>query len=347
MNHFFRAMALIFGLLLVGTSAWSAEKIVLVAGGDGATGDAKLASPFGVEFDGKGNLLIVEFTSRLRALTPDGKLITICGDGVKGDSGDGGPAKSAKLNAPHSIAVDSGGNILVADTLNHKVRKIDAKTGIITTIAGTTRGFSGDNGPADKAQFNGIYCISLNPQKTMLVLTDLENKRIRVMDLKTGIVTTAAGNGEKGVPKDGSPAAISPLADPRAAAMDSKGNIYILERGGRALRVVDPAGKIHTLIPGPKAAKDPSEIRGPKHLWIDPNDDVLITDTDHHRIVKWLAADKRMVVIAGAGKTGKEGIGGPPDLLQMNQPHGVYLAPDGTLYICDSMNNRVLKVVKE
>ncbi|HYE17690.1 MAG TPA: hypothetical protein VEA69_04555 [Tepidisphaeraceae bacterium] len=328
-----------------------ADKVVLVAGGPGAPPEQKLTTPFGVEFDAKGNLLIVEYASRLLSLSPDGKLSVLCGDGKKGDAGDGGPAAAAKLNAPHAVAVDKAGAILIADTLNHKVRRIDGATGVITTLAGTTKGYAGDGGPADKAQFSGIYSISLNPAKDKLVITDLDNKRVRVMDLTAGVVKLAAGNGQRGVPADGAVATDAPLVDPRAAALDSKGNLYIAERGGHALRVVDPAGKIRTLVAGPKSAKEPSEIRGPKHLWVTPDDDVLVTDTDHHRIVKWLAKEGKLVTVVGPSdpakwKPGSAGLDGPPDQMQMSQPHGVYLAPDGQMYVSDSYNHRIIKVVR-
>jgi DNA-binding beta-propeller fold protein YncE len=309
----------------------AAQKVSLVAG--------DLASPFGVEFDSRGNLLIIEYTSSLRAITPEGKLVTLCGDGQKGNTGDGGPASKARLNGPHAIAVGSDGVVYVADSLNHRIRKIDLSTGVIDAFAGTTKGYSGDGGPAEAAQFNGIYCISFNPAKDKLVVTDLENRRVRVIDMKTRVVSLVAGNGAKGVPADGAVAAQAPLVDPRAATMDSKGNVYVLERGGHAMRAVDAAGKIKTLIP-------PGTIKGPKHLCVDKNDDVIITDTDNHRIVKWLAAEGKLVTIVGTGKKGTDGVGGPPEKLQMNQPHGVYLNAKGVLYVCDSMNNRVLRVEK-
>jgi DNA-binding beta-propeller fold protein YncE len=279
---------------------------------------ADLAEPFGVAFDAKGNLLIIEYTSSLRALTPAGKLVTLCGDGTKGDGGDGGPATAARVNAPHAVAVGADGVVYVADSLNHRVRTIDPKTGVITTFAGTTKGYAGDGGPAVKAQFSGIYCISFNPAKDKMVVTDLENRRVRVIDMTSGIVMLVAGNGKKGVPEDGAAAAEAPLVDPRAATMDSKGNVYLLERGGHALRVVDPAGKIRTLIP-------PGTLKGPKHLCVDRNDDVIVADTDNHRIVKWLAVEGKLVPLAGTGKMGTAGVGGPPEKLEMNQPHGVYL----------------------
>jgi len=336
------------GILLLTTCFARADKVVLVAGGgtggDGSPAvDAKLNQPFGVEFDHDGRLLIVEYSSRLLAIGTDGKLSTIAGDGTKGDAGDGGPAKQAKVNSPHSLVVGKDGVIYLADSLNHRIRRIDPASGIISTFAGTTRGYSGDDGPADKAQFNGIYCISFNPDKSKLVATDLENRRIRVIDMASGKVALVAGDGKKGVPTDGADAIASPLVDPRAAAMDSRGNVYLLERSGHALRVVDPAGKIRTLIAGPADPKGPKTLNGPKHLCIDSNDDAIIADTDNHRIVKWSVTEGKLVVIAGGSK-GTDGIGGPPEKLQLNQPHGVYLDPHGILYISDSMNNRVLRI---
>jgi DNA-binding beta-propeller fold protein YncE len=325
-------MRLIFGLLAVAAivaPVCNAQTVHLVA--------ADLASPFGVEFDSKGNLLIIEYTSSLRALTPPGKLVTLCGDGTKGDGGDGAPARAARLNGPHAVAVGADGVVYIADSLNHKVRAIDPATGVIRTFAGTSKGYWGDGGPAAKAQFSGIYCISFNPAKDKMVVTDLENRRVRLIDMKSGAVSLVAGNGKKGVPTDGVVAADAPLVDPRAATMDSKGNVYLLERGGHALRVVDTAGKIRTLIP-------PGTIKGPKHLCVARNDDVIVADTDKHRIVLWLAAEGKLAPLAGTGKKGTAGVGGPADKLEMNQPHGVYLDAKGELYISDSMNNRVLRI---
>ena len=323
------AMLAVATVVVVAPAVCSAQTVHLVAG--------DLASPFGVEFDAKGNLLILEYTHSLRALTPAGKLVGLCGDGTKGEGGDGGPATAARLNAPHALAVGADGVVYVADSLNHRVRAIDPKSGVIRTFAGTTKGYAGDGGPADKAQFSGIYCISFNPAKDKMVVTDLENRRVRVIDMKSGVVTLVAGNGKKGVPTDGSAATEAPLVDPRAATMDSKGNVYLLERNGHALRVIDPAGKIRTLIA-------PGTIKGPKHLCVDKNDDVIIADTDNHRIVKWLAAEAKLAPLAGMGKKGTAGVGGPAEKLEMNQPHGVYLDPKGELYLSDSMNNRVLRI---
>jgi DNA-binding beta-propeller fold protein YncE len=319
-----------------------AERVVLVA----PVGEGKLVSPFGVVHDSGGRLLIVEFSSRVQAMDGQGRLATIAGDGVKGESGDGGPATAARVNAPHCIAVGADGTIYVADTMNHRIRRIDPKSGIISAFAGSAKGYGGDGGAAAGAKFNELYCIALNPDKTKMVVTDLGNRRIRVIDMASAVVSLLAGNGERGVPADGAVAVASPLVDPRAAAMDSKGNVYLLERSGHALRVVDSAGKIKTLIAGPADAKGPRTLNGPKHLCIDGEDNVIIADTDNHRIVKWLPAEGKLVPVAGTGKKGNGGVGGTPERLELNQPHGVYVDSRGTLFISDSMNDRVLKIEK-
>ncbi|MHC5538003.1 NHL domain-containing protein, partial [Singulisphaera rosea] len=190
-----------------------AGRLSLVAGG-GTGGDgssatqARITSPFGVEFTADGTLYFVEMTGhRLRKIDRNGKVTTIAGSGEAGDGGDGGLAAGAKVNGMHSLAITRNDDIFIADTWNNRVRKIDARTGHITTVVGTGRkGFSGDGGPATKADFGGIYCLALDEDKGALYLADLDNRRIRVLDLKTGIVSTVAGNGKKGIPEDGADA---------------------------------------------------------------------------------------------------------------------------------------------
>jgi DNA-binding beta-propeller fold protein YncE len=351
--------AVCVGILLLTTlPAAGAEKLVLVAGGgsgpDGtAAAQAKLRTPFGVDFDHSGNLYLVEFTGyRVRKIELQGILTTIAGTGEKGDAGDGGPALKAQFNGMHSLAVTPAGDILVADTWNHRVRKIDARTGLITTIAGTgEKGFSGDGGPAVKARFGGIYCLALDAKGERLYLADLDNRRIRMVDLGSGVVRTVAGNGKRGVPDDGADARSAPLVDPRAVAVDAQGNVYILERSGNALRVVDAAGKIRTVVgTGQKGAAGDggparqATLNGPKHLCIDRDGNVIIADTENHLIRKYLPRTGTIVRVAGTGKKGTTGLVGPPERAELNQPHGVHVHPSGDLYIADSSNNRVLKI---
>jgi DNA-binding beta-propeller fold protein YncE len=231
---------------------------------------------------------------RVRKIDKSGLLTVIAGSGAKGSSGDGGPALQAQFNGPHNLAVTPDGEIYVADTWNNRVRKIDAGRGSITTVAGTgVKGFGGDDGAATQAQFGGIYCASLDPQAENLFLADLDNLRIRQVNLKTGRVHTVAGNGKRGVPEDGARAVAAPLVDPRAVIADGQGRIYILERSGHALRVVEPDGTIKTVVGtgkkgfnGDGGAARQAMVNEPKHLCFDRDGDVIIADTDNHVIRK-------------------------------------------------------------
>lgn len=355
-----RAAAAMFFLCLVGSNGVGAEKVVLVAGGgnggDGAPATrAEIRTPFGVDFDRQGNMYIAEYSGH-RVLKVDGKgvLAAIAGTGVKGHGGDDGPALKAKFNVMHNLAVAPSGDIYVADTGNRRVRKISVVTGKVTTVAGTgKKGFSGDGGPATEADFGDIYCVALDPAGKKLYLADLDNRRIRAVDLKTHVVQAVAGNGKRGVPADGARAVEAPLVDPRAVAVDARGNIYILERGGHALRVVDAKGTIRTVAGMGKAGFEGDGgdallalFNGPKHLYVDADGNVLIADTENHVIRKYLPAAGKIVRVAGSGKKGKGGIGGPPAQVELDQPHGVYVHASGAIYIADSSNQRILKIEK-
>jgi DNA-binding beta-propeller fold protein YncE len=306
-----------------------------------------------VAFGGQGNLFFVEMTGhRLRKISRDGLVTTVAGTGRVGSGGDLGPANRAEFNGPHSLAVTSNGDVLVADTWNNRIRKIDPRNGTITNFAGTGRkGFSGDGGPASDAEFGALYCLALDDANQTLCLADLDNRRIRQIDLKTGIVSTVAGNGKKGLPKDGATAVSSPLVDPRAVALDGRGNLYILERSGHALRVVERSGRIHT-VAGRGEAGDSGDggdarrarMNGPKHLCVSPEGKVLIADTENHRIRVYDPEKGTIETIAGTGRMGAAGLGGPAKEAELAQPHGVAVGPDGSLYIADSSNNRIVKM---
>jgi sugar lactone lactonase YvrE len=155
------------------------------------------------------------------------------------------------------------------------------------------------------------------------------------------------------VPADGAVATDAPLVDPRAAAYDRRGNLYILERNGHALRVVGPDGRIRTVVnaAGAKGATGDggpalaATLNGPKHLCIDRDDSVLIADAENHLVRRYSPSSGLITRVAGTGKKGAAGLGGPPEQCELNRPHGVTVHRDGTLYITDSYNHRVLRIV--
>ena len=325
------------------TSA-AAQVVEVVVGNESVTKapqPGKLSSPFGIDFDDAGSMFIVELAGgRVHHLDSDGKFQTISGDGSEGYTGDGGPARKATFDGMHNVAVTPKGDAYIADSWNHCIRKIDATTGVITTIAGTGEaGFSGDGGPATKATFNFLMCVSLNPANDKLYVADLKNRRIRSVDLKTGLVSTVAGNGKKGVPIDGGVATKSPLVDPRAVCVDSKDNVYVLERGGHALRVVAPDGKIKTVAgTGRPSGKDGQALEaglsGPKHLAVDRFDRVIIADDQNAKIRLYDPVKGNLVTILG---------GGDEPYLPLRRPHGVCVHEDGSIYVVDTGNHRILK----
>jgi len=312
-------------------------------GGPADAAPSPLKAPFGIDFDPAGNMLIVELSgSRVHRLSPhDGRLTTIAGDGSMAYGGDGGPAVKATFNGMHNVAVTPAGDVFIADSWNHCIRKIDGASGVITTIAGTGQaGFSGDGGPAVKATFDYVMCITLSPDNKRLHVADLKNLRIRAVDLETGLVDTVAGNGEKGVPTDGAVARQSPLVDPRAVVADAEGTVYILERGGHALRAVCPKGTIRTVAgTGKRGFADgralEAQLGSPKHVCVDSKGNVFIADDANQAVRKYDPRAKTVTTVVGRGH------GSPA--VQLDKPHGVCIE-GGKLYVVDVGNNRILRV---
>lgn len=354
-----RAGCLMLLLTLAGGSARAAHVVRVAGGGErGAEGvpavEARLNEPFATAFDGDGNCYIAEIVGgRVLRVDANGLITRLAGREAQGDAGDGGPAADALFNGMHHLITAGDSELLIADTWNHRVRRFDLVHGGVAPFAGKgTKGFSGDGGPASSAEFGDVYCLALTADGKTLYLADLDNRRIRAIAMETGIVSTVAGNGERGAPRDGDLAVESPLVDPRAVAVDGRGNIYILERSGHALRVVDAAGRIRTVAGTGKAGNSgdggpalQATLNGPKHLCIDAEGNVIIADTENHAIRVYHPSDGRIERIAGTGKQGAAGEGGDPLAVELNRPHGVAIDPDGCLYIADSSNHRILKVV--
>ena len=318
------------------------------SGDGGPATAATLREPFMCAFDPAGNLLFCESRNycvrRIDAQT--GIVTTLVGTGEAGYTGDGGPAAQAQLNEPYSLTVDTNGDIYIVDRLNVVVRKVDAATGIISTVAGTGEiGYGGDGGPGTLAQMREPNDCFLDGRGGLLI-ADIQDQRIRRLDLGTGIITTFAGNGEKVRGGDGLPAAQASILGARAVCMDGSGNTYIAEREGNGVRKVDHNGIMSTIAGtgergydgdgGPAIA---AAWGAPKAIRCDAADNIIVVDTENHAIRK-IDAVGIVTTIAG-GHLGGDGDGGPATAAGLERPHGCGIGPDGTLYIADSNNHRV------
>jgi arylsulfatase len=309
--------------------------------------------PFAIAIDSRGVQYVAEMTQhRVVAIDPVGNVRVVVGNGEKGFSGDGGPGEKARLNGPHHLLLDSEERLLIADTFNGAVRRWDPKTKTIETIAGTgTPGDGGDEGVANQTAMAGAYSLAMTPGGKELWVVDLENRKVRSIDLASGRLKTVAGNGQKGIPVNGQPATQQPLFDPRAIAIGADGVAYLIERGGHAVRRIDRDGTITTVAGSGKQGfsgdgGDPlaATFHGPKHAEVDAQNRLLVVDTENHAVRRIDWKEGRIETVAGTGRKGAQGIGGPANQLELNRPHGVWVDPSGWLWISDSSNNRVVRV---
>ena len=319
--------------------------------GDGGPADKALCTePFMCDFDSAGNLFYSESRNNVirRVDKATGIVTTVAGTGGAGYTGDGGPATQATMSEPYSLQVDrSNGDIYIVDRLNAAVRKVDAATRIITTVAGTgEQGYSGDGGPGAQAMFREPNDCFLDG-KGGLLIADIQDQRIRRLDLATGIISTFAGNGEKVRAGDGKSALQASILGARAVCMDSKGNTYIAEREGNGVRKVDANGVMSTVAgngePGYEGDGGPALTAtwgSPKAIRCDALDNVVVVDTENHAIRRIDASTGVVTTIAG-GRLGGEGDGGPATEAAMDRPHGCGIDAQGNIFVADSNNHRV------
>lgn len=360
MNHRCTLLSVLFAAIAL--PAW-AGMIDTVAGtgkpdnngGNGPALEVNIGDPFGVEIGPDGALYITEVRNHrvLRLDRKTGELTTVAGNGTKGYSGDGGPATKAQLNEPYEVRFDRDGNMIFVEMQNHVIRKVDAKTGIISTVAGTGKqGFGGDGGLATKAQFSNPHSIALDKDDNIYV-ADITNHRIRRIDAKTGVVTTIAGNGEKKLPVAGQSAEGKPMLGPRALFIRD-GQLWIALREGHSVWRMNLSDGQLTHIAGTGKrgftgdGGDPAvaTFDGPKGIVVDGQDVVYVVDTENHAIRR-IDTKKRVIdTIAGKGPkhAGGSGDGGPATEGTMNRPHGIGLDSEGTIYIGDTLNHRVRRV---
>jgi uncharacterized protein (TIGR03437 family) len=315
-------------------------------GDEGPAASAALAAPRGVAVDAVGTLYIADtLNHRIRKVTSDGRITTLAGGNTPGFAGDSGTGQFARLNTPSSVAVDGQGNVYVADTGNHRIRRISSQ-GIITTIAGgPTNGFSGDNGPAAAALLNAPQSVAVDAAGNVYI-ADTDNQRIRRINTQ-GIITTVAGSDPAA--GDGGLAVAARLLLPSGIAADSAGNIYIADSGNNRVRRVNPQGVVSTVAgngaagySGDNGLATAAQLNSPNGLAVDSSGTLYIADTGNHVVRR--VTGGLIFTIAGTGEAGKDGDFGPAATAHLFNPSAVALDRAGNLLIADSGNNRIRAV---
>ena len=322
-------------------------------GGDGDGGPASGAEfnfPSSVAADAAGNIYVADTRNhRIRKIDASGVISTLAGTGEDGDRGDGGPATQAQLCLPAGVAADSAGNVYVADTWNHRVRKVNA-SGVISTIAGTgVRGFRGDGGQAAQARLAYPVAVAVDTAGNVYI-ADSRNHRIRKINA-SGVISTFAGTGVRGFRGDGGQAAQARLAYPVAVAVDAAGNMYIADSLNHRIRKVQVSGVIST-IGGSGVRSDDGDggpaadagIAYPVSVSADSAGNLYVAahtpETGNNRLRRIDTAGN-VWAFAGVQSEGYGGDGSPAEEAQLAYPMGVFADAEGNIYIADSRNARI------
>ena len=372
---------------IAGTGEWGTE------GDGGPARNASMTPVYGIAADLDGNIYIADtWDDRIRKIDTAGTISTIAGTGEEGASGDGGPATSARLDKPRGVTVDTTGNVYIADSDNHRIRRVD-RDGTITSIAGTgEHGYSGDGGLATEAALSEPYAVMVDIAGNIYI-ADADNRTVRRVD-PSGIITTVAGTGPRG---RGGRAGIGTevyISRPRALAAGNRGEVYIadawadrvlqLDREGSITELVassqretrnlgdvtaDASGNVYVALPakGRIVKVDPSGLetefagngeygfsgdngpavnarfRGARGVAADPYGNLYIADTNSHRI-RMVDSGGIVTTIAGNGERGYGGDGGPASLAMFRSPRGVAVGADGSVYVADTSNHRIRKI---
>jgi DNA-binding beta-propeller fold protein YncE len=349
-------------IFTVGTPAAAAEGAVI------ETVTAEVNQPFGVEIGPDGALYITEVGAHRisRFDFNSGQLQPVVGCGERGYSGDGGPALEAKLDEPYEVRFDRAGNLVFVDMKNHVVQRVDRKTGLLSTIAGCGReGFSGDGGPATAATFRQPHSIALDADDNIYI-ADILNHRIRCIDAKTGIVITVAGDGSKQMPVDGNVAKDKAILGPRALFIDQHDMLWIALREGNSVwklqldglddgranespdigRLRHVAGSGKKGFSGDGGPALAATFDGPKGIALGPDRRVYVVDTENQAIRVIDPKADTIVTLAGFGPKGRGygGDGGDALAAKLGRPHGICVDSKGVVYIGDTENNRVRRI---
>ncbi len=327
-----------------------------------------LQTPFDAELDSAGNFYVADtFNHRVRKVdAATGLAVTVAGTGVAGFSGDDGPATSAQLNEPHGLSLDSAGNLYIADSANGRIRRVDAITGTITTIAGTgDRGNAGDGGLASEATFDEIVDLQVDGDGGLFLAEGIgasqrgENHLVRRIDFASGIVERFAGSGSAIYSGDDGPATEAGFS-PQGLALDAEGNLYIADFNNHRIRRVARTTATITTVAG-RGAANPITLEGgyggdggpatlaqlnvPFGIAVDDAGNLYLADTGNHRVRMVEAETGVILTVAGNGRVGLVGEGGLGLESELNLPVRVQVEPGGDLLIVDTENNRIRRLV--
>jgi uncharacterized protein (TIGR03437 family) len=321
--------------------------------GDGGPAiQAQLNNPQGVAVDASFNVYIADTLNNVvRKISANGTISNFAGNGGAGGSGDGSAATSAQLHGPQGLAVDAAGNLFIADTLNAKVRKVSAASGVITTVAGSgTPGYGGDGSAATSAQLNLPIGVAVDAGGNVYI-ADFGNSRVRKVSASGATIGTVAGNGSTGYSGDGGPAAKAQLNGPQGVAVDAAGNLYIADTENNAIREVTPAGLIATVAgnglagySGDGGQATSAQVGNPVGVAVDAAGDIFTVDASNR--VRQVYPNGLIATIAGDGSPGYTGDGGLATQAQLNAPSAIALfgnglQPMGAVYMADTANNAV------
>jgi sugar lactone lactonase YvrE len=322
------------------------------ASGDGGPAtEASVEYPFDLVVDSAGSLYILE-VSRVRKVDPSGRITTVVGSPVPQAEHTLTEANDLLLGGPaNALAIDAEGNLYVGGGEgNHFMVNRISPLGDVTRIAGTGRpGYSGDGGPAIEARLGWVYDLVVDPAGNVY-LVDVDHHVIRRVDT-AGVITTVAGTGRPGYSGDGGPARDARLYNPTGIALDPRGNIYFADGWNNVVRRIDVSGVITTVAGSGRMGQSrdggpatEARFNHPEHVAVDQEGNVYVEDTGNH-CIRTVDTEGIVRTIVGTCHAGFAGDEGPALRAQLFEPSGMLLAPGGVLYIADSANNRVRRVI--